>query len=313
MSEKYPHLPLNIRPIAALPADERIEHIRAERWIPNARADQILDDLKEALTQPPRDRMENILLIGESGMGKTMLVQKFQRQETPPFDMAKGMQELPVVIVRMPHVPTEKEFFDQVLTAVSAPISNDFGRSYPARGNAMNLLRDLHVRMVIIDELNSALAGSPRQQRLFLQLLRFLSNELKLALCATGIHEARHVLFSDPQLRSRFTDIEFDLWEPEGELRDFLTRLTWSFPLRQPSPIDSPQLRKLIVDKTEGITIGICKAFERAAISAIRSGKEYIDLSSFEDSRIWRGIAMSGQVSGNRRQIVGNRRKRRPS
>jgi hypothetical protein len=46
----------------------------------------------------------------------------------------------------------------------------------------------------------------------FLQLLRFLSNELRLAFVGVGVPEARHALFSDGQLRSRFTDVELPPW-----------------------------------------------------------------------------------------------------
>jgi hypothetical protein len=66
---EFAHLPQDVRPIAALDAESRITHIRAERWVQHAGADRVLGYLQEALEQPPRERMENILLIGESGMG----------------------------------------------------------------------------------------------------------------------------------------------------------------------------------------------------------------------------------------------------
>jgi hypothetical protein len=116
----------------------------------------------------------------------------------------------------------------------------------------------------------------------FLQLLRFLSNELRLAFVGVGVPEARHALLSDSQLRSRFTDIELPPWSLGDDLRDFVTRLTWSLPLRNPSPVDSPKLRCLLGERTGGITLGICKAFERAAVAAIRDGRERLDLASFE-------------------------------
>jgi hypothetical protein len=50
--------------------------------------------------------------------------------------------------------------------------------------------------------------------------------------------------------------------------------VTWILPLREPSPVDSSKLRRLLVERTGGITLGICKAFERAAIAAIRDGHE---------------------------------------
>jgi type II secretory pathway predicted ATPase ExeA len=293
---EYAHLPSDMRPIAALDADARIAHIRAERWIQNAGADRVLSYLHDALEQPQRARMENLLLIGESGMGKTMLIRKFERQTTPAFDDATGTQQRPVVML-MPYQPTETQFFDQLLLALNAPSPSSFYRNYPVRNPALRLLVELGTKVVVIDELNSVLAGTARQQRILLQLLRFLSNELRLAFIGVGVPEARHALLSDDQLRSRFSDVELAPWSSGDELREFVARLTWSLPLRLASPVDSPRLRRLLVDRTGGITLGICKAFERAAIAAIRSGRERIELSSFDDPEVWRGVAMPGRRS----------------
>lgn len=297
MAGEFTHLPHDVRPIAALDAEARIAHIRAERWVQHAAAERVLGYLHEALGQPPRERMENILLVGESGMGKTMLVRKFERQTAVAFDDRAGVQRRPVVVMLMPHQPTEARFFDQLLMALNAPSAGHFMRGFPLQEPAVRLLRELGTRVVVVDELNSLLAGTPRQQRVFLQLLRFLSNELRLAFIGVGVPEARHALLSDGQLRSRFTDIELPPWSLGEDLRDFVTRMIWSLPLREPSPVDSPKLRRLLVDRTGGITLGICKAFERAAIKAIRDGREKIDLASFEDQEIWRGVATPSRTA----------------
>jgi len=295
MAAEFAHLPEDVRPIAALDAEARIAHIRAERWVQHAAADRVLGYLHEAFVQPQRDRMENILLVGESGMGKTMLIRKFERQTAVPFDDGAGTQRRPVVVMLMPHQPTETQFFDQLLLALNAPSAGHFIRGFPLQEPAVRLLQELGTRVVVIDELNSLLAGTARQQRVFLQLLRFLSNELRLAFVGVGVPEARHALLSDSQLRSRFTDIELPSWSLGNDLRDFVTRLTWSLPLRNPSPVDSPKLRRLLVERTGGITLGICKAFERAAVAAIRDGQERLDLASFEAPDIWRGVASPGR------------------
>jgi type II secretory pathway predicted ATPase ExeA len=294
---EFAHLPQDVRPIAALDAEARIAHIRMERWVQHAAADRVLGYLQEGLQQQPRERMENLLLVGESGMGKTMLIRKFERQNAAPFDDATGIQPKPVIVMLMPHQPTEAHFFNQLLEALNAPSPAHFTRGFPVKDPSVRLLRQLGTRMVVIDELNSLLVGTARQQRYFLQLLRFLSNELRLAFVGVGVPEARHALLSDSQLRSRFTDIELSPWGLGEDLRDFVTRLTWSLPLREPSPVDSAKLRRLLVDRTGGITLGICKAFERAAISAIRDGREKIDLSSFDNPEIWRGVATPARAA----------------
>ncbi len=212
--DRYPHLPADVRPIANLGDEERIAHIRAERWIPHAAAERVLGYLQEAFDQPPRKRRENVLLLGESGMGKSMLLEKFERANALVFDEAAGIQRRPVLIVPTPPSPTEPEFLECVLEAVDAPSAGHWVQGLRLRASTIRLLRDLGVRVLVIDEINSVLVGTPRQQRLFLQLLRFLSNGLGMALVCAGVPEARHALLSDPQLRSRFSDVELPSWAP---------------------------------------------------------------------------------------------------
>ncbi len=144
------------------------------------------------------------------------------------------------------------------------------------------------------------LAGGAGQQRLFLQLLRFLSNELGVALVCAGVPETRHALMSDAQLRSRFGEIGWPPWTANAELQDFVNRLVQGFPLRQPSPVDSAKVRRLLAVRSGGTTLRIRKALERAAVAAIRGGQERIDLAALEDEAAWRAIAPARAAPGRR-------------
>ena len=70
---------------------------------------------------------------------------------------------------------------------------------------AFRLLRERGTRALVIDEINSLLAGTPRQQRISLQLLRFPSpTRPGISPICAGSPEARQAMLTDPQLRSRF-------------------------------------------------------------------------------------------------------------
>jgi len=285
------HLHPGIREIALADDTVRLQAIRAKRWITHQPASRVLASLQEALEQPAGDRMENLLLIAESGMGKTMLLRKFQRDHAAAFDTTSGVQPYPVVLTLMPEDPSDEAFFVQILKAVGAPLDLS-RRRHPLslRETTFRLLRELGTRMLMIDEINSILVGSARQQRQFLQLLRFLSNELQVAIVCAGVPEARFALLSDPQLRSRVADVTLEPWTAGAELQDFVNRLVQGLPLRQPSPVDSAKLRRLLIERSGGITLSICRAVERAGAIAIRNGGERIDLSVLDDATVWRGI-----------------------
>jgi type II secretory pathway predicted ATPase ExeA len=296
------HLHPAIRQLALTDDAIRLQAIRAKRWITHHPASRVLASLQEVMEQPAGDRMENLLLIGESGMGKTMLLRKFQRDHAAAFDTASGVQPYPVVLTLMPETPSEEAFFCQILKAVGAPLDLSRRRNLLSlRETTFRLLRELGIRMLMIDEINSILVGSARQQRQFLQLLRFLSNELQVAIVCAGVPEARFALLSDPQLRSRVAEVALEPWTVGPALQDFINKLVQSLPLRQPSPVDSLALRRLLVARSGGITLSICQAIERAGVLAIHHRRERIDLAGLDSEEIWRGIRPAPDGTGRLR------------
>ena len=280
----------------------RLQAIRAKRWVTHHPAARVLVMLQEAFDQPVGDRMENLLLIAESGMGKTMLLRKFQRDHAAAFDAVSGVQPYPVVFTLMPEAPSEEAFFCQILKAVGAPLELSRQRNLLGlRETTFRLLRELGVRMLMIDEINSILVGSARQQRQFLQLLRFLSNELQVAIVCAGVPEARFALLSDPQLRSRVAEVALEPWTTGPALQDFINKLVQSLPLRQPSPVDSLALRRLLIERSGGITLSMCRAIERAGVLAIHHGRERIDLAGLDREEIWCGIRRAPDGTGRLR------------
>lgn len=301
---QWAHLPTDVRPVAALGNDRRIEHIRAKRWVDYPQAAKVLRRLEEVHVQPRSERMENLLLLGRSGMGKTTLIRKFERHYSLTIAGMGAFRLHPIVVMLMPHDPTAPKFFAQLLKAIGVPAGDSLEAVCPRETTVLRILSEVQTKVIVIDELNSVLAGTARQQRKFLQLLRWLSNELRVALVGVGVPETRHALFSDDQLRSRFSTIELPEWTEGEDFTRFVTRLVWSLPLRAPSPIDSPRVMQLLIGRTGGLTLGVCKAIERAAITAIRSGNERLDYAALEDDDVWDGIEAPPPVNGRRRRTT---------
>jgi type II secretory pathway predicted ATPase ExeA len=236
--------------------------------------------------------MENVLLVGESGMGKTKVIRKFERTNAVKYDADAGLKPRPVVVVTMPPEPTEDQLYSSLLGILGVPVVSPAQlRTERKREIAIATLRQIGTKVLVIDEINSILAGTARQQRLFLQLLRFLSNDLRMALVCAGIPEARHALMSDTQLRSRFTEIELPIWQADDALQAFINRVVAGMPLRLPSPVASLRVRQLLAERSGGITHFICKALEHAALNAIQTGREMIDYDALADAATWKRIS----------------------
>ena len=91
--EEYPiidlsHLLPAAQGLARLPADERIHRLRADRWIGYPRAVEALNRLETLYAWPNKQRMPNLLLVGPTNNGKSMIVEKFRRTHPARADAA---------------------------------------------------------------------------------------------------------------------------------------------------------------------------------------------------------------------------------
>jgi len=225
VSAELPHLQDAYKSTALLSDSERIAWIRQERWIQYARAERILCRLADLVDYPPRDRMPSLVIYGTTGMGKTRIIQKFLRDHRSSFDEARGKTRLPVVSIQMPPSPIPRDLYEEILIGMGGVLSQ--GNSATTLRHRIRVLaRQLEVRMLVIDEIHSILAGTFREQRILLNSIRFLANDLHIPLVCVGL------------------------------------------------------------SLTEGVLVRICRLIERAAIEAIQSGRERIDLTSLTEDLV---------------------------
>jgi hypothetical protein len=94
--------------------------VRADRWIGYTRATEALERLETLFAWPARQRMPNLLLIGLTNNGKSMIVEKFRRSH--PVVSHQDREEIPVLVVQMPSEPSVGRFYTALLAAIGAPM-----------------------------------------------------------------------------------------------------------------------------------------------------------------------------------------------
>ena len=99
------------------PNHVRIRAIRTERWIGFGRARRVVEHLGALCEYPPSTRPPGLAIYGHSGMGKTMLVEKFRRDHPPAFNSAVGFETSPVLAISLTSWPTERRVYAQLLMA----------------------------------------------------------------------------------------------------------------------------------------------------------------------------------------------------
>ena len=268
------HLHDAARQVARLPAAERLRHVRADRWIGYTRAAQALTRLETLFGWPARQRMPNLLLTGPTNNGKSMIIEKFRRMHPP--QSCPDREHIPVLAVQMPSEPSVIRFYVALLAALGAPL-RPRQRLAELEQVTLTLLRAVGVRVLVIDELHNVLAGRGDVRREFLNLIRFLGNELRIPLVGVGTREAYLAIRSGDQLENRFEPFTLPLWAPDQEACSLLASFAASFPLRRRSHIATPEMARYLLTRSEGTIGEVAHLLTDAAVAAIESGEEAIN------------------------------------
>ena len=87
------------------------------------RAKQALDHLSRLIDHPRGTRMPSVAAYGDSGMGKTMIMERFRDDNPPGFNPGTGRERTPVLAMEMVGKPGERRFYAELLALLGAPQS----------------------------------------------------------------------------------------------------------------------------------------------------------------------------------------------
>ncbi len=271
------HLTAAAQAASMQPDEERIEYLRSDRWIGYTRARSTLQRLEELFNWPSKQRMPNLLIIGPTNNGKSMIIEKFKRDHLWVAVREHADHELiPVVVVQTPSEPSVARFYAMLLATIGAPM-HPRARIAELEQVTLRLLRSVQAKILVIDELHNVLAGATDVRKEFLNLLRFLGNELRIPIVGVGTKEAYLAIRSDDQLENRFGPLLLPVWEEGDELLSLLASFSAVLPLKRVSDIANEATARYILSRTEGTIGEISQLLTAAAIVAIRSGEESIN------------------------------------
>jgi hypothetical protein len=238
--------------------------------------------LESLYHHPICHRMPNLLIIGPTNNGKTMIIENFNRKfpavkKINELGFGDDLIELPILSIQMPSGPDLKRFYLELLTKFNVGAYYLRSKIQEMEASFYELVRKRKVKMIIIDEVHNMLAGSNKQQIQFLNLLRYTGNELRVPLVCIGTKDAYLAIRSDPQLENRFEPFLLPVWQPGEEYDSLLVSYVSILPLKKRSELTNPDISTYILAKSEGVIGEIATLIRRAAVYAIRSGVEEIN------------------------------------
>jgi hypothetical protein len=283
VSAKPDHLTDDAGAILAESVDERVYFIRSKRWIAYPKAIEILGHLNDLLKHPRTTRMPSIAVFGDSGMGKSMLVEKFKDDHSQSAHAWPHKPRSKLLVVELAGRPSERRLFSQILAVLGAPQSPRATIAELER-TTIRLLVDLGVQVLVLDEIHNVLAASWREQRVVFNTLRNLSNVLKLSLVCFGIMEARQAINGDVQLARRFDSFLLPRWMAGKEFEQLVLAIVRNLPLKEPSVLTVKGLRRILLT-SEGVSARIFRMLNNVAVEAIETGAERVTDEALERYR----------------------------
>ena len=271
------HLYPEVEAMLEWPLAERKKKINEMKWVSYARAHRIMQKMHDLLHHPPCYRMPNLLVVGDTGNGKTHIIKRFEDMHPSYTREEDGQFIKPVIFLQTPIDADERTFYHCLLDITGTPF-RAADRVDRKQRQVINTLRRIKTRLLIIDEIQHVLAGNQTKQRQFLNVLKYMSNELMLPLVGAGIGTAYNAIQHDEQLASRFEPIGLPRWKMGEEYQRLLLTFERLLPLKKPSNLAEENIAGKLLTMSRGSLGELAKILQEAAVQAIHTKEERITL-----------------------------------
>jgi len=272
--ERYPHLAVQVAKVASQDNEARIAYIRRDRFVLHRRAEDVLTDLEMLYRMEDAVRPQGRLIVGRPLMGKSTIFDEFLRNHRASDNPEGDAAVVPVLLVQYPEAASEG-IYPEILAKLNARLPVN-AQPRIQRKAAVELLKSIGVRVLLIDELHNVLEGSANAQRKGLNSIKYLMNELRRPVVCAGTLEVFNAIKTDPQLDSRLKRLPLTRFKDDADFQELLAGFELLLPLREASGLYDEMLSTQIFQVTKGVVGEVVDLLNNAAIYAIENGLECI-------------------------------------
>lgn len=266
--------------------EERILYCKKDHWLGYGAAVKLLEILEDKFYDPPQMRHEGLLVYGDSNNGKTAILKKMYNLHKTDLELIEKEDsftyQIPIIYLQAPTIPDESRLYSLILDELFVPVNHNEKIQVKSR-LVEHHLKKLGTRMILIDEIHSALTGNLNKQRTFINDLKQLSNRLSLTIILAGTREAHSALSIGSETESRFPSIELPRWNNDRKFRSFIATYERCLPLKKASNLaDNPEIISALFHQSGGLIGKAVNLLKKAAVKAIKSKREYIIVDDIE-------------------------------
>lgn len=266
---------------------ERIRYCKKDHWIGYGAAVKLIEILEDKFYDPPQIRREGLLIYGDYNNGKTSILKRMYDMHKTNLDYVNKdnemVYEIPIIYIQAPTTPDESKLYSLILDELMVP--HKAGEKIIQKARLCeHYLNKLGTKMILVDEIHSALTGNLNKQRTFIDDLKQLSNKLSLTIILAGTKAAHSALSISGETNSRFPSIELPRWNNDKKFRSFVATYERCLPLKEASNMaDDPEIINTLFYKSKGLIGKTAKLIQHTATDAIKSKREKIIASEILD------------------------------